>query len=182
MRRDPESNSLTSLASAYRKSAFVPRSGPLHLSLCWPSVRWCDATPTTPPRRDVFLSQSWILSFASITPTLRPRCRFHKLRWHVCPSESSDFQSHHHFWLAKSGLYVQVSVCCYPHVWHSAGQVRDVSGVTNASFLAELTNNNKKKKYWQKLIQCKNQRVMKQKCQFRADPPQSITAHLTGCS
>lgn len=178
MRYDPESNSLTSLASAYRNSPFVPRACPLHLSLCWPSVRWCNVTPTTPPRWDVFLSQSWILSFASITPTLQPRCRFLKPRWHICPSESSDFQSHHHFCLAKSGLAffsfrnVQVSFCCYPNVWLSAGQVRDMSGVTNASFLAEVTN--KKKNADKKLYNAKNLRVMKQKCQFRADLPKAL--------
>lgn len=140
MRCDPESNSLTSLASAYRKSPFLPFSCPPS------SVHWCDVTPATPPRRDVFPSRAWILSFPSITPTLQPRRRFLKPRWHVCLSESSDFQRHHHFWLGLAFFSfgkVQVSFCCSPRVWLSAGRRRDMFGLTNMSFLAELTVSDK---------------------------------------
>lgn len=51
-----------------------------------------------------------------------------------------------------------------------------MSGVTNASFLAELTNNNNKKKADRKTEGYETEMSV------QSGSPQSIKAHLTGCS
>lgn len=126
MRSDPETNSLTSLASAYRKSPSLAPSLPLSLlytssslALCWPSVLLrCDATPSTPPPWTVFLNQAWIFQIQFffppfITPFLQPKRGFLKSGWDF------DFLSVHPVQLlsqhrAKSLLFGGINSYFFP--------------------------------------------------------------------